>query len=38
MEALNAWYPSYLKELKDAGVEKVKAEVEKQINEWLESK
>ena len=37
-EALDAWYPAYLSELEAAGVETVKAEVEKQLNEWMKAK
>lgn len=36
-EPLEAWYPKYLDELKEAGVEKVAAELEKQLNAWVEA-
>ncbi len=33
-EPLEAWRSNYLAELEEAGVEKVRAELEKQVNEW----
>ena len=33
-EAIEKWRPNYLKELEIAGVEAVRAELEKQLNEW----
>ena len=36
-EAVEQWYPKYKQELKDAGIEKVAAEVLKQVNEWAEN-
>ena len=31
-------YEEYLKKLKDAGIEKIKDEVQRQINEWVANK
>ncbi len=36
-EPVEAWRPAYLKELEAAGVEKVRKEVERQINEWAKN-
>ncbi len=36
-EPVEAWRPNYLKELEIAGVEAVRAELEKQVNAWAES-
>ena len=35
---LDDWLPLYLSELKEAGIEKVAEEVEKQLNEWVLNK
>ncbi len=36
-EPLEAWRPKMMEELEEAGVEKVRAELEKQLNEWAKA-